>query len=57
MLKQLLDPRDWKNAAGTDHRHFVLLATSSLLLLAAPPVGGFDIREYKPLLFYIFEQE
>ena len=55
MLKHFLDHRCWKNAAGTDYHDLVLLATTSLLLLATPPVDGFDIREYKLLLFYFFD--
>jgi len=52
MLKHFLDPRCWKNAEGTDYHDWVLLATTSLLLLAAPAVDGFDIREYRLILFY-----
>jgi len=55
MLKQFLDPRCWKNAEGTDYHDWVLLATASLLLLVAPAVDGFDIREYTLLLFYFFD--
>jgi len=54
MLKHFLDPRCWKNAEGTDYHDWVLLATTSLLLLAAPAVDGFDIREYKLPLFNYF---
>jgi hypothetical protein len=46
MLKHFLDSYCWKNGAGTDYHDWVLLATTSLLLLAAPPVDGFDMREY-----------
>jgi len=52
MLKHFLDPRYWKNAEGTDYHDWVLLATTSLLLLVAPAVDGFDIRECKIILFY-----
>jgi hypothetical protein len=55
MLKHFLFLRCWKNAEGTDYHDWVLLATTSLLLLAAPVVDGFDTREYKFLLFYFFE--
>lgn len=51
MLKHFLDPRGWKIAAETEYHYLVLLATTSLVLLTSPPVGGFDIREYKLLLF------
>jgi len=54
MLKHFLDPRCWKNAEGTDYHDWVLLATTSLLLFAAPAVDGFDIRECK-LIYSTFD--
>ncbi|XP_021920261.1 discoidin domain-containing receptor 2-like isoform X2 [Zootermopsis nevadensis] len=44
MLKQHLVPRGSKNTIGIQYCNLILIATTSLLLLATTPIAGFDIR-------------
>lgn len=45
MLKQHLVPRGSKNTIGIQYCNLILIATTSLLLLATTPIAGFDIRK------------